>query len=135
MTCFSTSSIALSLLVDLFFPKFLYICDIRSVFLYLIVVALITLLDDLFLFILMYTLVNGLFVILIVLVYFLFESFLDTLVFAGLFAVKCCHIGLLFACASSLTGLRLWCRQRHHFLGSFFYGGIFPSKIGPIAPS
>jgi hypothetical protein len=107
MTCSSTSCITLSLLVDLFFPNFLYIRDIRSVFLYLLVVAFLTLLDGLFLFILMYTLVNGLFVILIVLVCFLVESFLDTLVFAGLFAVKCCHMGLLFACASSLTGFLL----------------------------
>jgi hypothetical protein len=43
-----TSSITLSLPVDLFFPNFLYICDIRSVFLYLLVVAFMTLLDDLF---------------------------------------------------------------------------------------
>jgi hypothetical protein len=104
MTCSSTfSCIALSLLVDLFFPSFLYICDIRLMFLYLLVFAVITLLHDLFLCILMYTFVNGLFDIHIVRVCFLVESFRDTLVFAGLFAVKCCHMGLLFACASSLT--------------------------------
>jgi hypothetical protein len=103
MTCSSTSCIALSLLVDRFVPSFLYICDIRSVFLYLLVVAFITLLDDLFVCFLLYTFVSGLFVIVIVRACFLIASFLDTPVFAGLFGVKCCHIGLLFSCANSLT--------------------------------
>jgi hypothetical protein len=35
----------------------------------------------------------------------------------------------------SLTAFMLWCQYWRHFLGSFFYGGISPSKIGPIALS
>jgi hypothetical protein len=33
-----------------------------------------------------------------------------------------------------LTGFLLWRQYWHHFWGSFFYGGISPSKIGLIAP-
>jgi hypothetical protein len=33
-----------------------------------------------------------------------------------------------------LTGFLLWPYIYGHFLGSFFYGGISPSKIGLIAP-
>jgi hypothetical protein len=102
ITCSSTSVISLSLLVDLFFPSFLYSCNIKSVFLYLLVVADITLLDDLFFFSLLYTFVSGLFVILLMIL-FLVVIFLDTVVFAALSDVKCFHIGLLFSCASSYT--------------------------------
>jgi hypothetical protein len=49
MTCSSTSCIAVSLPVSLFSPNFVYICDmISSVFLYLLVGACVTRLDDLF---------------------------------------------------------------------------------------
>jgi hypothetical protein len=34
-----------------------------------------------------------------------------------------------------LTGFKLLCRYRHCIFGYFFYWGISPSKIGPIAPS
>jgi hypothetical protein len=33
-----------------------------------------------------------------------------------------------------LTGFLLWRQYWRHFWGSFFYGGISPSKIGLIAP-
>jgi hypothetical protein len=34
-----------------------------------------------------------------------------------------------------LTGFKLLCRYQHCIFGSFFYGGISPSKIGLSAPS
>jgi hypothetical protein len=34
----------------------------------------------------------------------------------------------------SLTGFLLWRQYWRHFWGSFFYGGISPSKIGLIVP-
>jgi hypothetical protein len=33
-----------------------------------------------------------------------------------------------------LTAFMLWCQYWRHFLGYIFYGGVFPSKIGLIAP-
>jgi hypothetical protein len=36
--------------------------------------------------------------------------------------------------ARGLTGFRLLPQYWGRILGSFFYGGVSPSKIGPIAP-
>jgi hypothetical protein len=103
IVCSSTSSTSLILLVDLFFPSFAYIFVIIVVFLYLTCFSILALLEDLFFCILSYTLVSGLSDIFFGSASFLCDVFLDTFVFAGLFAVKCCHIGLLFSCASSFT--------------------------------
>ena len=40
----------------------------------------------------------------------------------------------LWGCRATLTGFRLWRQGWRHFLGSIFYGGIFPSKNGPVPP-
>ena len=103
MTCCSTSSTVLALLVDLLFPNFVYIFVINGVFLYVTVFVALALLDDLFFWILLYTLVSGLSDILFDCLCFRLGIFLETFVFAGLFAVKCCHIGLLLSFANSFT--------------------------------
>ena len=88
IVCISTSNIVFALLVDLFSPNFAYSVDIRLFILYFACSTGDTLIDDLFFCSLVYTFfVNGLsdFFFICVLV----DIFLDTLVLAGLFTVKC----------------------------------------------
>jgi hypothetical protein len=82
--------------------------------------VVITLLDDLFFCILLYTFVRGFSDIFFGFACFLFVIFLVTVVFAGLFAVKCCHIGLLFSFASSFTRFMLWSMTDLHLCSHFF---------------
>ena len=103
IVCISISfHTVLALLVDLFSPNFVYSVDIRLFILYFACsTGDDTLLDDLFFCSLVYPFVNALSDIFFVCV--LVDIFLDTLVLAGLFAVKCFHMGLLLSFASSFT--------------------------------
>jgi hypothetical protein len=106
--CSSTSGTSLFLLLDLFFPSFVYIFVSNGVFLYLTFVVTLALLDDLFFCILLYTLVNGLPDIFLGFACFLLGIFLDNFVLAGLYAANFCHTGLLFSFANSFTLFMLW---------------------------
>ena len=116
--CVSTSVIAVSLLIDSCVLFIWYICDISVVFLYFFFVVGIGLLVDLFFVRHVYTFVNGLFDIFFAC--FLVGIFRDTLVLAGLVAVKCCHMGLLLSCASSFTHFMLWSMTGLHLFIHFF---------------
>ena len=98
-----------AMLVDLFSPSFVYNFDIKWFILYFVFFACITLLDDRFFRSRhLNTLVSGLLYIYFNLACVLVVViFLETFVFAGLSFVKCCHIGLLFSFASSLTRFML----------------------------
>ena len=118
--CVSTSNTVYSLLVDLVFPNLLYNFDTKWLVLYLTFITGSTLLDDLFFFNLMCTFVNGLFEYFFVFIRCGHGSLLDTLVFAGLFAVKCFHIGLLFSFASSFTPFMLCLMASFHLVSHLF---------------
>ena len=132
--CSSTSIICLSLLFDCVFPLLLYI-SVISIFVYLLFFATVpfVLLVDRFFFILLYTLVNGLLDIFFAWRCFLFVTFLVTLVFVGLLEVKCYHIGLLFAVASSFTRFMLWSMTGlhlcNHFFSCWFVSSSFASSV------
>ena len=68
----------------------------------------------------MCTFVNGLFEYFFVFIRCGHGSLLDTLVFAGLFAVKCFHIGLLFSFASSFTPFMLCLMASFHLVSHLF---------------
>ena len=91
-----TSKTVLAQLVDLFSPNFRYSFDIMWFILYFGFFASITLLDDLFFCSLLYTLVSGLLYIFFIRSCFLVLIFLETFVFAGLFFVECCQIGMVW---------------------------------------
>jgi hypothetical protein len=120
MICFSTTIADLSPLVGRLSPLFMYICVISGVFVYLTFFVALTLLDDLFFCILLYTLVSGLLDIFFGFVCFILFSLLETFIFAGLFAVKCCQIGLLFSFASSFTLFMLCSTTGFHLFNHFF---------------
>ena len=68
-------------------------------------------------------------------VFFCFVFFLDTVVFAGLFEVKCFQIGLLFSLASSFTHFMLWSMTGFHLLIHFFSCWFVSSSCNLIVSS
>jgi hypothetical protein len=98
MLCFSTG---LTLLVDLFVPNFVNILLIKLSCRCIILIGGIAVLVDLLVFVLWNTFVMGLLNILFGSACCLVVTRLETLVLAGLSAVKCLHIGLVLACVIS----------------------------------
>ena len=114
-----TSKTGCTLLVDLFFP---IVVNILVSMLFALCFFCITrgaLLVDLLFLIRVNTLVNGLLDILFGRACFLVFTCRVTLVFAGLVAVKCLHMGVLCDCAISLTLFILWSMTSFHLFIHF----------------
>ena len=103
MHCCSMSDIDCTLLVDLLFPNFVNILVSRLSFFVIILIVGSALLIDLLVLIRLNTFVSGLFDIFLGRSCCLVETLLDTLVLAGLSAVKCLQIGKLLSFAISFT--------------------------------
>jgi hypothetical protein len=116
----STSKIGCTLLVDRYFPSVVNILVRRLSSLVIGRSIGNALLVDRLVLVLVNMFVNGLFNIFFGRLCYLVETLLETLVFAGLSAVKCLQIGLLLACASSLTFFILWSMTGRHRSSHFF---------------